>query len=261
VVDERITTTMKLTAVFIAVALAIATYFTMEVLLNRIVERGIETVGPHLTGTSIELGEVDLTLHSGTGSVRGVVVGNPKGFQTDHAFELDEVRVDLAPLSLFGSTIVVEEIYIAGPKITYEKKGETSNLLTIAKHIHSVARGSKPNEAPSKEEGSKPSEGPKVRIDRFELKDAKVKAQILKDKTLDVRLPGIEMTHVGGPQGASVGRVSAEVMDTVTGRVVAAVTKRALSLGAGGASDRGSEQVEEDQPRKKRRSRRQRVDQ
>ncbi len=225
----------------------------MQFFLNHIVERGIETVGPHLTGTNVELSEVDLALLSGKGSVRGFVVGNPKGFHTDRAFELDEVRVDLALLSLLSSTIVVEEIYIGGPKITYEKKGDTSNLLAITRHIHSVAGGAGGSEEPQEDQGSEPSEGPKIRVERFELKDAQVKAQILKDKTLDVPLPGIELDNLGGPQGASVGEVSAEVMDTVTGRVTAAVAKRALSLGAGGGAEQAESTSDEGAPEPTRR--------
>jgi len=236
----------KIAAIALAVVLAVAGYFTMQYFLNHLVEYGIETIGPRLTGTNVELGEVDLTLLSGKGSIRGVVIGNPKAFETDNAFELDEVRVDLAPLSVFGDTMVVEEIYIGGPKITYEKKGDTSNLLAIAKHIHRVAGGSAPESERSEEQESEPSGDATVRIGRFELKDAQVKAQIRKDKTLDVPLPGIELTNLGGADGASFGDVSAEVMDTVTGRVMAAVTKRALSLGAGGTGDAG--EAEEEAP-------------
>lgn len=103
---SELPTIMKLTAIIIA--LAGATYFSMQLFLDHAVEQGIETIGPHLTGTEIELREVDLTLLSGKGSVRGLVVGNPPGFQTDNAFELEEVRIDLAPLSVLSGTIVIE---------------------------------------------------------------------------------------------------------------------------------------------------------
>ncbi len=235
----------KIAAIALAVVLAVAGYFTMQFFLNHLVEHGIETIGPRLTGTNVELGEVDLTLLSGKGSIRGVVIGNPKNFETDNAFELDEVRVDLALLSVFGGTMVVEEIYIGSPKITYEKKGDTSNLVAITRHIHRVAGGSAPESERPEEQESEPSGDATVRIERFELKDAQVKAQIRKDKTLDVPLPGIELTNLGGADGASVGDVSAEMMDTVTGRVMAAVTKRALSLGAGGRGEDAGEAEEE----------------
>jgi uncharacterized protein involved in outer membrane biogenesis len=233
--DGRLWTNMKL--IVLVIALFVAAFFGTQVFLNHTIEQGIETIAPELTGTAVELGEVDLSLLSGKGSIRGLVVGNPKGFHTDNAFELEEVRVDLALLSVLSGTVVVEEIYIAAPKITFEKKGDTSNLLAIAKHVHSAVGGSgSEDEAPDDEE-SDGSKGPTVRINRFKLTDAEISAQIFKDKTLDVPLPGIELTNLGGERGASIGEVSAEVMDTVTGRVVAAVTKRMMSFGAGGGTD------------------------
>lgn len=132
------------------------------------------------------------------------------------------------------------------------------------KHVRSVAGGAGPEDETSEENKSEDSEGPTIRIDRFELRDAEVAAQILKDKTLDVPLPGIELNNLGGSEGASVGQVSTEVMGTVTGRVVAAVTKRALSLGAGGGSEKAkasdeaeaSDEVEAVPTRREQRARR-----
>lgn len=238
---------MKRFAVVLAlVALFLASYFGVQLFLNHAIEQGIETVGPHLTGTSVELKEVELVLYAGKATAKGIVVGNPDGFQTDNAFRLEEVRLDLAPLSILAGTIHVQEIYVGAPEITYEKKGETSNLLVIMRHMQSIPRGSAPQDDGSNATQPEPAVGPTVRIDRFELEGAKVKAPMLKDKTFSVPLPGIKLANLGGPEGAPVAEVSAKVMSSVTGRVVTAVAKRVLSLEAerqveddGGEQDEG----------------------
>lgn len=224
---------MRLGLIFLACALAVGAYFGLQTSLNHIVEHGIETLGPELTGTTVEIGEVDLSLFSGKGAIRGIVIGNPKGFETDRAFKLDEVRVDLVPLSVFGHSIVIEEIFIDGPEITYEKKDESSNLLQIAKNVQTFAGGQTSEEESSEEAEAKDSSDTKIRIDRFELREASVRAGTIKDKTLELTLPTIELTDLGAPDGAAPAEVSAEVAKTVTGRVTAAVTKKFLALGAG----------------------------
>ena len=224
---------MKLGLIFLAIALVVGAYFGLQTSLDHIVEHGIETLGPELTGTTVEIGEVDLSLFSGKGAIRGIVVGNPKGFETDRAFKLDEIRVDLVPLSLFGDSIVIEEILIDSPEITYEGKGETSNLAKIAKNVQAFGGGKSSEDESSEEAEPKDSADTKLRIDRFELREASVRASMMKDKTVDLTLPTIELSDVGAPDGAAPAEVSAEIAKTVTGRVTAAVTKKFLAFGAG----------------------------
>ncbi len=68
---------------------------------------------------------------SGKGTLTGFLIGNPDGFNTDHVFALGTVRGDVALPSLLSDKIVIEEIYIDGPEVTYEAGLTGSNIGKI----------------------------------------------------------------------------------------------------------------------------------
>lgn len=235
--------------VFVALALGVCWYFG----LDWIVEQAIETAGPALTGTTVEVDEVDLSIFDGRGTVRGVIIGNPSGFDSQHAFKLREARVHLAPLSVFREKTVIREIAINRPDIHFERKDGTSNLERISKHIQAkIGSGKKAD--PDPEEPIWESLGnQKLQIDRFVLREARVHVhgEARHDESLDVPAVSIELTGLGAsPDGTSIIRVAAKVMKRITMRVTLAVTKQALTFG------QSEEHDEVDQARESARERR-----
>src|SRR5579859_7623667 len=78
--------------------------------LGRIVKAGIETVGPKITQTPITVDSVGLSLLSGSASINGLVVGNPTGYQSTNAINMDKASVSIAPGSLLSDKIVIKSV-------------------------------------------------------------------------------------------------------------------------------------------------------
>ena len=66
-----------------------------------------------------------------------LIVGNPTGFKTDGAFELDQVSVAIDIGTVANDPIVIEEIVITSPQITYELGSKGSNLDAIQMNVES----------------------------------------------------------------------------------------------------------------------------
>ena len=185
------------------------------------VERGIETLGPSLTGTTVEVEEVDISPISGRGSLRGMVVANPQGSKAKYAFRLPEVHLWLAPLSILRDKIIVREVVAESPLVNYEKQGETTNLERLTDSVQAAIGG---------------SDAKRLQIDRFELRDARVRAtgQVLDGRPIEVPPLSVELTDLGtDPKGATVAEVSAEVIQTVKKRATGEVAKTIATLGLG----------------------------
>ncbi len=120
--------------------------------VNSIIKHGVETVGPLALGTDVKIAEVDISLFSGKGQLKGIIIGNPEGFKTDNSFKLNKVRLALDVSSLFSDKIIIDEIFIDAPEITYEKSGKGDNFKAILDNVNDFAGTS----------GSKASEDPKV---------------------------------------------------------------------------------------------------
>lgn len=99
--------------------------------LDSIVKSGIEIVGSDMLGTAVTVDNVSISPLSGQGSISGLRVENPEGFDSPYAFELESVLVNIDVNSVFTGAAEIESITIMQPIITYETKITTDNIRTL----------------------------------------------------------------------------------------------------------------------------------
>lgn len=194
--------------------------------LGAIIKTAVTTAGPKLAGVPIQLSKVTVNPFGGLVHIKGLVIGNPQGFNTPSAMELSEFKVDLAMGSLFTDTIVIKQILINGPQITYEKSLKSSNLSTLQENLApKQAAAPKQETAPAKDPAEKKA-AKKVIIEDFQLNGAKVNVTItaLGGKKMTLPLPDIKMKDIGKDSGgASPAEVISETFDAISKAVVEAV--------------------------------------
>jgi hypothetical protein len=119
--------------------------------LDSIVKSGIEVVGSNLLGTVVTVDSVSLSPLSGQGSISGLRVENPEGFESQYAFELDSVLVSIDVNSVFTDAAEIESIVIMQPVITYETKIASDNIRTL---LDNLGEGDAPSSDPETEDDS-----------------------------------------------------------------------------------------------------------
>src|SRR5689334_20999533 len=124
--------------VFLAVALLVlglgGALWWLYASRDALIKRAIERYGPELTGVSVKVGAVKLEPMDGTGSIRGLEVGNPRGYEAPRALSLGEMRLAVDPKSLAADVVHVKELSLEAPRITYERGPGGDNLTAIQKH-------------------------------------------------------------------------------------------------------------------------------
>ncbi len=219
----------------IAVAVVGAIVFVMSS-LDSFVEHAIEATGSEATQANVTLDGVDIDLTGGSVALNGLNVGNPKGFQTPSSFKLGGVKVVLNTATATKKVIIIKEISIDGPEITYELTGKGSNVDAIKRNVDAFATrmgagGGKAEEKPATE-----GEGPKLVIEHLYVRGGtvNVSASILKGETLSAGLPDIHLTDIGKDKGgASPAEVTKELIDALTATVGDAMA----SIGVGKTLD------------------------
>jgi uncharacterized protein involved in outer membrane biogenesis len=196
--------------------------------LDRGIKAAVETLGPKYTQADVSLNEVDLSLKTGKGSLRGLTVGNPAGFKTAQAFSLGEITVQVDTSTVTSDVIVIEQIRILAPQITYESGKNGSNLDQLQKNVTAAAGGT--GETPGTEQDDSAEKAVKLIIRDLQISDGKLSYSnaLLGDKTVDVALPAIQLTNIGEKSG---GATSAEVVK----QVLAAINRKAGSAIANSA--------------------------
>lgn len=88
--------------------------------LGLVLRIAIQTAGYAALGVPVGVGLVTLSPLSGRGTVRNLVVHNPKGFESPYAFRADAVSVTVRPRSLLGGELVVDRVVIRNPTVRLE---------------------------------------------------------------------------------------------------------------------------------------------
>ena len=193
--------------------------------LDSLIETAVEEIGSEASQTSVQLDQAEISPTSGAGALRGLTVGNPKGFKTSHASKVAAVKVVVNLRSLTGETIHIKEIIIDAPDIIYELGGGGSNLQTIQNNVSKASGG---GNAKAKQSGG--DEGPKVIIDNLYIRNAKValSAGILGGRKVPVPVPDIHLKDIGKDskdgKGATMSEAAKKVIDEITGSVTKAAS-------------------------------------
>ncbi len=112
-----------------------ALYFFGTTLLNNGIRQGVETVGPRVTQTPVSLGAVNISPFTGKGTLTGLNIGNPEGFKSENIFALGQIDVKVDTGTLFSDKIVIDQIIIQRPEVSYEKTLTNSNLKQLLANI------------------------------------------------------------------------------------------------------------------------------
>jgi len=198
---------------------------------DSIVKGAIEKYGSEATQATVTVESVSISLRSGEATISGLVVGNPEGFATANALTLGSITVKLDAGSLLGSgPIVIRQIDVVAPHVTYEVGAGGSNLQTIQKNAQDYAQtmeasGNGPSGTAASSSGGEPQR--KLIIEDLTVRDGQVgvSATILEGRSLTVPLPTIHLANIGKEGG---GAAPAEVAYLVLG----AVSRDAVKVGA-----------------------------
>lgn len=183
--------------------------------LDGLIKDAVEEYAPQYTQTDVSLGGVSVSL-SGEGGLNDLVIGNPKGYKGDQAMSLGELDIALEPKSLTEDVLVIHNLEIVAPAITYEPGGDAgSNLQKLVQNIQKSA-GSAGGSAAGGEEGK--SKDKKVIIDRLVIRDGNVSVVTpLSEDPLSVGLPTIEFADIGRDKGGEyIPVVIKKIMKKVT---------------------------------------------
>lgn len=223
----------------IVLVFAVVLYVGAMFFLGSIVKAGVNAFGPKLTQTKVELASASISPLTGSGTLSGLAVGNPKGWSDNNAFKLGKVHVDIRPMSLFGDHIVIEEITIDGPEFLYETKIVSSNIKDLLKNIEQFSGGQDAKQ-PVANDG-KPI---KFEVKKFRLTNGVARLGV-GAAAVPVPLPPISIDNLGTDEGGiTPDQAAGAIMRNVLGGIVSG-TAQALGNVAGTAGATSVEKTKE----------------
>lgn len=222
--------------VILLVVLVVVAVIVVGLFLGNIVKAGVEKVGPTITRVPITLDAVNLSLLTGSAKIRGLVVGNPEGYQAPQAISVGVVAVGVNPLSVLSDKIVIRSIEVRNPEITFEGSPFSGNNLTKIRDNVSAATASSQQPATNQTAPAAGKPGKKFEVDDFLIAGAMVHVSLtgMGGKEITLKLPNIHLTNLGtGADGITATDLTRCALDALTATTVKAVVNAATDIGKG----------------------------
>jgi len=215
-----------LIALISAIALFAAVYLFGSKILNAALKQAIQSGAPLVTQCEVAIDQLELSLFSGEGQVRGFELKNPTGFSEQNLFALDQISVSVDPESLLTQEIHIHSIVIDQPKFCFEQGMSGSNWQKLIQNLQAFSANSADTQQPSSnaENSNADTPMPKIRIDSLSIQEAQVALSLLGvEKALE--LPSIHITDLN-PQGQALD--AHELLIQVSERILQEITQLSL---------------------------------
>ena len=225
--------------VLIVVVLALVVIVVASLFLGDIVKKGVETVGPKITQVPVKVDEVRVTLLTGSASVKGLVVGNPEGYQTPQAISAGLISVGVNPLSVLSDKIVIRSLHVESPEITFEGGLGGNNLSKILDNVNASAHSASNPGAVSTNAPAEAKPSKKLEVDDLLITGAKAHVDLtdLGGKEMTLSLPPIHLVDLGKNQeGITATELTRSVLDAIVTATLKAVSKNGTDLGKNAAN-------------------------
>ncbi len=189
--------------IVILAILIVAVYLTLGI----IVKKAVTTAVPPITGTTVDVEDIDLSLLSGHISIKGFKIGNPDGFTAPSVFELGSIVVEFEPKSILSDKIIIKKVAIDKTSAAAEinKRGEV-NVMLLQQNIENYLNKAPTTPAPEKEVNKAPAKdsgsGKKVIIKDLTINDSKLQLGVV-GQVMTLNLPNIHKTGIGEEKGKS----------------------------------------------------------
>jgi hypothetical protein len=195
--------------------------------LDQLVKRAIEHYGSEIIQAAVTVERAKLAPADGTGELRGLSIGNPKGFRTAHAATVGTIELAVDPLTVAKDVVLVKQIVVVAPNITYEPGARGSNFDAIQRNVEQYLGTDR----------SAAKRGRRLVVERLTIRGARLsysppvmtgKAAVLFD------LPDIQLSSIGkGRGGVTPAELTKIVVDALVARMAEAIGRSAIRRGIG----------------------------
>ena len=200
--------------------------------LGPLVKMAVNKYGPQITGTELRVDDVGISIFSAEAKLKKFFLGNPAGFKSPSAMKVGSIYVDVDEGTITKDTIVINKVEVAGPEVTYEKRGKSDNFQSILSNVQkNVPQGKAAEKAPAKE-----GPGKKLIINDFIITDGKVNLAValaggaLGEQDIKADLPDIHLKDIGKKKGgASASEVAKEIFAELYGKIKSPAVMGALN--------------------------------
>ena len=211
----------------LAVVALVAAGVWLYLSLDHVVKRAIEKYVPEILQATVELDEVKLSPADGAGTLRGLRIGNPKGFRAPHAATVGTIALAIDPTTVVKDVVLVRRIAVQRPSITYEPGAKCGNFDVLQRNVERYVGA-----------GGDAKGGRRLIVESLIIRGARVTyaPQVGRGTaTISFDLPDIQLRDVGKSRGGvTPGELAKIIVDALAARIAEVMARAAVRRGLEG---------------------------
>lgn len=212
------------------VAILIIGFMAVTFFLDSIVKSGVEKVGTQMSGTQVTVESVSISPFSGLGTIEGLKVDNPEGFESEHAIVLRSLEISVDIGSVFSDEIIIHEIIISEPAISVVQKVPENNLRMLMSNFNAAMS-----------EGSSSSSTMIIEHLLVQNGQVTVTPSIGGSQSASVKMDKFELTNIGKEGSNSI----EQVVNKVASKIINEALEAALSGELDNLKDKAKDAVKD----------------
>lgn len=118
------------------VGILVTAFLVVTLSLDYLVKSEIESMGTEMTQTSVTVDNVSVSPFSGSGTIEGLKVKNPDGFESEYAIVIQNFDISIDLGSILTDTLVINEILIGEPDFSVIQKVPENNLRMLMNNMN-----------------------------------------------------------------------------------------------------------------------------
>lgn len=202
------------------------------IFLDHLAKKAVEIGGQTAMGVPTALDSISLSPIQGKGSIEGLQVSNPQGFESPFFLRLDKGDAALDVGSVLTDQVVMKTIELNGFEVHLEKSKGSSNYGVILDHMK------KGEEEPTAEQKA----GKKFLVEEVVVRDIRVHADVAiagqTVKTVHLNIEEVRLENVGSDTESGV--IMSQLMGTIIKAVLTAIVQQGAEILSDIASDLGA---------------------
>jgi hypothetical protein len=176
------------------IALAAGVYIAYN-RADLVVKAALEQMGPSFLGVAVDVQSLDVAPKEGRVALRGFEIGNVPGYSTKYAIHVDDLRIVVDPMTVTDEVVVIREIVVDVPRISYERGPRAINLQPILQKIEARFKR-------------------RVIVERLEVRGGRILVTVTgtKGQGLTIELPNVLLRDLGRGAGGLTIRELAQLV-------------------------------------------------
>ena len=211
-----------LSALALGVAALVAAGAYLLWSLDARVARAIEAQGTELFGTRVRVDAVEIELAAGRGTIRNVRVANPEGYSDADAIALREIVLAIDASSIGEQPFRITSVRVGDALVNVELHDDGgSNIEQITRRISDNSDDAR--------EPAGSADPQRLAIGELDFAGGEILlARPGAERAERVKMPGLEMSALGGEHGATGGEIGEEIARAFMRRVATATASREI---------------------------------